>query len=304
MKTHKDFFMEVKTDNFIILSISGGIGKNILATALVKAIKKKYPDWNIVILTAWKDAWLYNPYVYRSYLFNQAHFFYTSYIKNKNVKIFSLEPYQTEAYILKKEHLLTVWAKLCGVEYANETPEIFFNQREIDYVINNYSKGDPYLLVQTHGATNAEIKHSWMRDMPINIAQEVVNNFRGEARIIHVRRDDQLPLQDVEQFKGGIREILVLVRESKYRFFIDSMCQHAAMALGKRSTVCWIRNTPDVLGYTFHDNIVCEVEDEIDTLDWSVLEPYDISGQVSQCPFKEGTKLFDPQRIISSIRNQ
>lgn len=302
--TNLDFEMQTQTDNFIVLSISGGIGKNILATAVVKAIKRENPEMNIVILTAWKDAWLYNPSIYRCYKFDNAPYFFSNYVNGKNVKVFALEPYQTEGYILKKEHLLVSWCTLCGVEYKGETPELFFNQREIEYVVNNVSKNDPILLVQTHGGGNADIKHSWMRDLPINIAQEVVNQFRGEARIIHVRRDDQLPLQDVEQFKGGIRELMVLVRESKYRLFIDSMCQHTAMALGKKSTVCWIRNYPHVLGYDFHDNYLCDAQDEIDALDFSLLEPYDIAGHIVQCPFKEGTKLFDVQILVNSIRNQ
>jgi len=96
-------------DNFIILSIQGGIGKNIAATALVKALKEKFPEFNLIVLSGWKDVWLYNPYVYRSYTYNNATYFYSNYILGKNVKIFSLEPYQTEGYILKKEHLLKSW---------------------------------------------------------------------------------------------------------------------------------------------------------------------------------------------------
>jgi len=299
--------MKTQSDNFIILTINGGIGKNILATAVVKAIKREMPEMNIVVLTAWKDVWANNPYVYRSYKFENAPYFYSNYIQDKqNIKIFALEPYQTEAYILKKEHLIDIWCKLCGVEHKGETPELFFNQREVEYVKNNIIRNEPIFLIQTHGGFNANMKHSWVRDLPIDLAQEVVNsaNKTGGLRIIHVRRDDQLPLNGTEQFKGTLRELFVLIRESKYRLFIDSMCQHAAMALGKKSTVCWVRNTPTVLGYTLHDNFICDVEDEIDTLDYSTLDPYDIVGYINQCPFKEGTKLFDSQQLIESIQTQ
>jgi hypothetical protein len=293
----------LETEKFLILSISGGIGKNIAATTLAKALKEKYPDYSLIVLTAWKEVWMYNPYVYRSYTFNNAPYFYSNYIEKKEVKIFSLEPYQTEGYILKREHLLQSWFQLCGLEYSGEMPELFFNQREIEYVVNNISKNDPILLIQTHGGGEADIKHSWMRDLPIEIAQEVVNNFIGKCRIIHVRRQDQLPLQNVETFSGSLRELFVLIRQSKYRLFIDSMCQHAAAALGKKSTVAWIRNSPHVLGYEIHDNYVTDAQDEIDSLDWSVFEPYVINGVIAQCPFKEGTKLFDTQELVKSILN-
>jgi hypothetical protein len=291
----------VQKDRFIILSISGGIGKNIAATALAKALKKKYPDYALVILTAWKEVWMYNPHVYRSYIFNSAPYFYQNYIKDKDVKVFSLEPYQTEGYILKKEHLLKSWFELCGLEYSGEMPELFFNQREVEFVVNNYTKNDPIFLIQTHGGAQADIKHSWMRDLPIDVAQKVVNNFVGQMRIIHVRRPDQLPLQNVETFNGNIRELFVLIKKSTHRLFIDSMCQHAAAALGLKSTVAWIRNHPHVLGYEIHNNYVADAQDEIQTLDFSLLEPYDITGNVLQCPFKEGTDIFDVPNLISSI---
>jgi len=295
----------IPNDNFIIFHVSGGIGKNVLATGVVKAIKREYPDWNIVVLTAWRDAWQFNPNIFRCYNFQNAPYFYKNYIKDKkNVKVFALEPYMSEKYLLKQSHLLPIWCELCGVEYKGEAPELFFNQREIDFVRNNIVKNDPIFLLQTHGGGNADIKHSWMRDLPIDIAQEVISQFQGEARIIHIRRQDQLAIPNVEVFNGGIRELFVLVRESKYRLFIDSVCQHTAFALGKKSTITWIRNMPDQLGYAFHDNIICKAQDEIDTLDFSILEPYDISGQIIQCPFKEGTKLFDTNEIVQSIRSQ
>ena len=289
------------SEKFVVLSISGGIGKNIAATTLAKALKEKYPDYNLVVLTAWKEVWMYNPYVYRSYVFNNAPYFYTNYIKDKDVKVFSLEPYQTEGYILKKEHLLKSWFELCGLQYNGEMPELFFNQREIEYVVNNYTKNDSIFLIQTHGGAQTDLKHSWMRDLPIDVAQQVVNNFVGQMRIIHVRRADQPALQNVETFNGTIRELFVLIKKSTCRLFIDSMCQHAAAALGMKSTVAWIRNQPHVLGYEIHNNYVADAEDEIETLDFSLLEPYDILGNVLQCPFKEGTKLFDIPKLISSI---
>ena len=292
------------SEKFVVLSISGGIGKNILATALVKGLRKKFNDRKIIVLTAWKDVWLYNPDVFRSYSFNSALYFYETFIKDKDVRVFALEPYQTEGYILKKEHLLQSWFTLCGLTYENEQPELFFNQREIEFVSNNLVKNDPILLIQTHGGGQSEMKHSWMRDMPLETAREIVQNFKGSMRIIHIRRPDQLPLEDVEVFQGSLRELFVLIRFSLHRVFIDSMCQHAAAALGKKSTVLWVRNSPFVLGYALHDNIVTDAKDDLNSLDFSLLESFDISGQIQQCPFKEGTKLFDIKEVIESILAQ
>ncbi len=292
------------TDNFIIFSISGGAGKNVLATAVVKAIKTQHPEMNIVVLTAWKDVWMYNPNVYRTYNFQNSPYFYENYIKGKNVKIFSLEPYQTEEYILKKEHLIYTWCNLYGIKYNGEQPELFFNKREVEFVQNNIVKNEPILLIQTNGGADVNNKYSWMRDLPIGIAQQVAEEFSGEVRLMHIRRDEQLPMKDVEQFKGGLREMFILVRESKYRLFIDSVAQHASTAVGKKSTICWVKNNPQVLGYAMHDNIVSDAVEELNSLDFSLLEPYDIAGQIPQCPFKEDAQLFSVEEIVNSIRTQ
>jgi hypothetical protein len=86
--------------------------------------------------------------------------------------------------------------------------------------------------------------------------------------------------------------------------FNDSVAQHAATALGKKSTICWVKNDPQVLGYEMHDNIVTNAIEDYNTLDFSILEPYDIVGQIPQCPFKEDVVLFNVDEIVNSIRSQ
>ena len=40
----------------IIFEVVGGIGKNIVATAVVRAIKKQYPNKNIILQTAYPEV--------------------------------------------------------------------------------------------------------------------------------------------------------------------------------------------------------------------------------------------------------
>ena len=304
-------------DNYLIFTVNGGAGKNVLATAVVKAIKKNKPKTKIIVITAYKEIWMYNPNVYRIYTFGNTPNFYNDYIKDndENVEICSLEPYSTTDYILKRKSLIEIWCDLVKVPYNNEKPELFFNQREIEFANNQRSLTDrPIMLIQTNGGAPQDMKVSWMRDMPLSNAQEVVQHFTNNVkviqkygqnfRIIQIRRDDQPALQGVEQFKGNLRELMILIKYSEKRLFIDSVCQHIAAALEKPSTVVWVRNNPKVLGYDIHDNIITKAEDEIDTTSDSFLEPYDIQGNVYQCPFREGTKLFETQDLIESLANQ
>lgn len=289
---------------FLVFTINGGAGKNVLATAVTKAIKKDNPEIKILVITAYKDVWVHNPDIYRVYQQGQIQYFYSDFIKDKKTKLVCLEPYSTEDYIFRKKHLIEIWCDLAGVKYNNEQPQLYFNNREIEFVQRRFFDGRKILLLQTNGGFQHDLKISWMRDMPLDTAQAVVNHFVNEYRIIHVRRDDQPFLNNTEKFEGSMRDLFTLIKISEKRLFIDSLCQHVASALKKPSTVLWIRNDPEVLGYPIHDNIVTKIEDEIDTLSNSILEPYDISGNVYQCPFKEDTKIFDKDEIIESIINQ
>ena len=293
-------------DKFLILNINGGAGKNVLATAVVKAIKNNKPDVKIIILTAYTDIWMHNPNVYKCFLHGHAPYFYSDYIKGRNdVQICTMEPYTTQEYLLNQKHLIEIWCDLVGVPYSNEKPELFFNQRELQYAQNKFYDGRKIFLIQTNGGMQQDVKISWMRDMPLGTAQEIVNKFSNEYRIIHVRREDQPALNGAEASSvQNFRELMCLVRLSEKRLFIDSICQHIAAAIKKPSTVLWVRNSPEVLGYSMHDNIITKVEDEIDVLRNSILEPYDIAGNIYQCPFNEDTILFDSNEVIDSLTNQ
>ena len=294
-------------EKYLVFVVNGGAGKNVLATAVVKAIKDAKPDTDISVITAYKEVWMYNPSVYRTYLHTNTPNFYKDFIQdNPNVTICAQEPYLSNDYILKKKHLIEVWCDLVEVKYKGQQPELFFNQRELEYGENLRdlkNEGAPIFLIQTNGGAQQDVKVSWMRDLPMSVAQEVVFKLKDRYRVIHIRRDDQpgMPFPFVEQFKGSLRELMILIKYSKKRLFIDSVCQHIAAALEKKSTVTWVRNDPKMLGYKIHDNIVTKVEDEIDVLSESFLEPYDISGNIYQCPFKEGTQLFDADEILKTI---
>jgi len=71
---------------YVVFQISGGIGKNVIATAVVRAMNFKYPDRKIVILTAHPDIWINNPRVHRVIQFGQTAYFYDDYVKDKDTK--------------------------------------------------------------------------------------------------------------------------------------------------------------------------------------------------------------------------
>ena len=67
----------------LIFSVNGGIGKSITATAVCKAIKKKYPESKLIVVSGYDEVFLNNPNVHRSFNFNSLSYFYEEFIENK-----------------------------------------------------------------------------------------------------------------------------------------------------------------------------------------------------------------------------
>jgi len=43
-------------DKFVIFHVEGGLGKNVASTAIIKNIKKKYPDRKMVVLPPFRRS--------------------------------------------------------------------------------------------------------------------------------------------------------------------------------------------------------------------------------------------------------
>jgi ADP-heptose:LPS heptosyltransferase len=52
-------------DKYIIFESQGGHGKQICATAVIRAIKKAYPDRKLIWITPWDGPAFYNPDIFR-----------------------------------------------------------------------------------------------------------------------------------------------------------------------------------------------------------------------------------------------
>lgn len=292
----------VKEEGFLIFSVSGGIGKNIAGTAIVRELKKKYPERKVIVLTAHMDVWLFNPNVYRVYTFDKALYFYDQYIKGQDTLIFAQDPYMHQNYINKSSHLIRVWADICGLEAGIDTkPEIFLNQRELEYAKNNYASGASYIVMQSHGGASQDVKHSWYRDIPFADAQAIVTKLVNNGkRVIHVRRQDQPQLQGVDVFSGSVRQAWALLLFSSGAILMDSMMQHAAAALGKDATVLWIGNHPKQLGYPTHNNVMASINVDDHQNPFGLLSSHSIIGTMEECPIPPSmSSLFDVSEVVS-----
>lgn len=285
---------------YVIFGIDGGMGKNVAATAVVRAINKQYPDRKIIILTAWPDVWLCNPRVERVLQFGMTPYFYKDYIEGKDSLVYIQEPYKETSAIYRNKHLTQIWCDMYGITWDGENPELYFTSLEFDFVAQLINKQKPIFLLQTSGgAPGQNHKFSWARDLSPVLAQEIVNQMSKDYRVIHVRREDQIPLQNCDALSVNPRQLALSIFLSDKRLFIDSFMQHCAAALGKTSTVVWSANSPTVFGYTMHKNIKSNFE--IGSLRNSFLDPFDILGDPIQLATPPNN-LFSLEEIINSLK--
>jgi len=294
-----------KDDKFVILHSEGGHGKQVAATAVCRAIKKKYPDRKLIVTTAWDGPFFYNPDVWRFYNFGQMQYFFDDYIKEDTI-ILRQEVYHSEDHILQRKHLVDSWLNMYGLKSDGVKPKIYLNPREVEIARDKIKPdGRPIMLLQTHGGSpNAQYsKKSWFRDMPIEMAQKLVNYFSKSYRILHIRTPDQPALNGTELLTLPFRELYAVFPLSQRRLFIDSFAQHVATALDLQSTVVWIGNKPEVFGYEENINILPNVEHVRELNKFSYLDQFDISGQIQQFPY-DTVNMLDINKIIEGVQKQ
>lgn len=286
----------------IIFQIDGGLGKSIMATAVCEVIKKAHPESKLIVVTGFPEVFLNNPIVDRVFILGQQTYFYEDYIENQEIKVHAHNPYLEAGHIKGEEHLIVTWSKMFNYTYQEEFPQLFLTNSEISYFTNKYIVDKPIMVIQTNGgAVGQETKHSWARDLPIPIAQDVVDHFSNDYVICHIRREDQPALHNTVTVNEGFRSLCVLLMLSSKRLLIDSFANHATAALGLPSVVCWIANDPNVFGYDLHTNVVAKPATRKPNLKYSYLHKYNIIGDPSEYPYVVDADIFDAKDIIAAL---
>ena len=287
----------------IIFSIDGGIGKSIMATAVCEAIKTQYPGDKLIVITAYPQVFLCNPHVDKCLTHGNLAYFYQDYIENQEVITLLHNPYQETSFINRKKHLIETWCEMFNVKYNNEQPKLYLTQREIDFYSQQYASEKPLFVIQTNGGAQEQgIKYSWSRDIPISTAQNVVDSLIDRYNVIHIRREDQLQLQNTTPVTGDFRALVVLIKLSQGRLFMDSFAQHVAKALDLDSVVLWIANTPKQFGYSNNKNIIANRETTTPELKNSVFSKFNIVGDLLEFPYNNETEIFNDEEVIDAVK--
>jgi len=290
-------------NKFSIFHIEGGLGKHIAATAVAKCIKNNHPDRELIIVCAYPEIFLNLPFVDRVYRIGSTPYFYKDFIEGKDSLIFKHEPYFTSEHIHKELPLIENWCKLYNLEFSGEYPELIFNVRQQQYGFKKWHREKPVAVIQTNGGplNDQPYLYSWTRDIPYDTSSSIVNQLRLSYHVIQICRSQEQAIPGTEVISDSMSnmELLSLLLFSEKRILIDSSLQHAAAALGLKSTVLWIGTSPKVFGYSIHENIVADLPSGVKLPD-SYLFDYNFHGANHECPLLD-LNIFDTAEILNSL---
>lgn len=279
----------------IIFQINGGLGKSVMATAVCKSIKAKYPNSKLIVVSGHPDIFLNNPYVDRCHSYNDLKYFYQNYIEKKEVLYLGQEVYSTNSFVNQEKNLIEIWCDMFDLPVLDTKGEIYLTKREIDFYTKKHLFNKPVLVLQTSGSAG-ELMYNWSRDMPPTFVKSIINKFK-EYNIYHVRGENQISYDGVIPFTDNIRAVCVLLANSEKRILIDSSCQHIATALGLSSSVLWIGTNPKVFGYETNNNILSATETKKVSLSNSFLSKYELVSNISDFPFNDESEIFTEETL-------
>jgi ADP-heptose:LPS heptosyltransferase len=287
----------------VIFLIEGGLGKSIMATAILKVIKKEHKKANIIVVTGYPDVFIGNPNVNKVLHQQQAVGLYKSYIQNKDTKVFVSDPYSTSDFITESNHLLKIWCDIYGLKYNGELPELFLSKGEKEYFAPFYKLDKPIMAIQPNGgALGQPLKYSWTRDLPASVVNEVVSQFKDTYAILHIKRDDQLTYENTIGALDNWRSIAIMLTLSTKRLLIDSSSMHVATALNLPSVVGWIGTNPKVFGYDMHTNIIANEPTKEVNIESNSFTKHLLYEDISTLPYNNFSEIFDTQAIINALK--
>jgi ADP-heptose:LPS heptosyltransferase len=286
----------------LIFQVDGGLGKSIMATAVLKAIRKQYKKANIIVVTGYPDVFIANPNVNKVLRHDQLSGIYEKNIMNKDCKVFVSDPYHTSDFITESKHLIQIWCEMYGVEYNGEMPELFLLKAEKEYFEPFYRLDKPILAIQTNGgAVNQPLKYSWTRDIPAPIVEQVIERYKNDYAILHIKREDQISFPNTLQALDNFRSIAVALTLSQKRLLIDSSALHIATSLNLPSVVAWVGTNPKVFGYEMHNNIVANTPTRQVDLDHPNYQKYLLFQDISTIPYNDLNEVLDVKNIITAL---
>ena len=293
---------ETKAKTFL-LTIQGGLGKVIMATAVVRSWKIANPTDEIVVVSGYPEVFVNNPDVHKNFGFNVP-YLWQDYYSKPDTKISAHDPYFSPLWIKNYPvHLIDIWCGELGIPSVQKTPLLFFSGPEVDDLQSMIKVDKPLIVVQSTGGSNPAAR-SWTRNPPQEEFNSYLAKFKDTHFILHLCLKETPVLEAVHQRMETLtrRQAMALVYYSYWVIGIDSYAMHvrAANTANLKSTFFFpLADSVNRLGYTKEnwDNKVpvLEVQELIaNSQDYfSTLFQHSIDSISENCPVSAGVKWFN-----------
>lgn len=300
----------------IIFVVTGGIGRNIFATGVIRNLKKTYPNKDIFVVCGTPEIFQNNPHIKRIYGFDKTQHLFEDYIfKNDETVVLDVEPYRHPEYLAGNKHIVECWCDLLKIPCDDVKPEMFFvkNEKEVSKVyMTKYKK--PLILIQHTGGKIPEQDTDeariiakaamYRRGLPETTVQELVDKLIADGYAVgSVQHPNQFKPKGADIINFPLRATLGLIPFAEGIISIDSMLQHASACFDKESLVCWAGTSPERLGYKIHKNLrknVCSTPECHRPNSYAFdIQP---SGNMWNCPFSEECCNYTSEEILEAYK--
>ena len=261
-----------------VVTVEGGLGKNVMFTAMLKELAKKYEK--IYVLSPYFDVFKACPYVTDAFPMGQVSTLYQQLCLSDDCDVLWKEPYTNQKFIKKQVHLFDAWAEELGITLSQKAmdmvPEIS-KYTELPLVkaqteeLLKQLNGQKFILIQLCGG-QSPLAPQLDKDgklIPYNDHNEGLkrNYYRGqelvdllkktytEHRILHFALPNEPSYEGADKVQAPYLVFHELCKHADKVVCTDSSLQHLATGVCKDVTVIWGETRPEHFGYSCNKNI-------------------------------------------------
>ena len=294
--------MEKQNQN-LVLHINGGLGKCIMATAVIRSYKTAYPNSKIVVVSGYPEVFLHNPDVYRNFPFNTP-YLWQDFYGNPDYKVYAHDPYMNVKWIKNLgNHIIKIWCEELNVPHTQETPLMFFSGPEADELNSMIRVDKPLIVVQSTGGSNPAAR-SWTRNPPQHELDKYLAQFKDTNYILHLSVPETPQLTNVHQRVDNLdrRKAMCLVYYCHEFIGLDSYALHARAAnltAGNSTFLFPLSDTVERLAYKRKNfNYILPTQEVQDKLKnhqdyYATVFKLSIEDASENCPIPPEMKWFD-----------
>ena len=261
-----------------VVTVEGGLGKNVMFTAMLKELAKKYEK--IYVLSPYFDVFKACPYVTDAFPMGQVSTLYQQLCLSDDCDVLWKEPYTNQKFIKKQVHLFDAWAEELGITLSQKAmdmvPEIS-KYTELPLVKTQTEEllkqlnGQKFILVQFCGG-QSPLAPQLDKDgklIPYNDHNEGLkrNYYRGqelvdllkktypEHRILHFALPNEPSYEGADKVQAPYLVFHELCKHADKVVCTDSSLQHLATGVCNAVTLIWGETRPQHFGYSCNKNI-------------------------------------------------